>query len=297
MNTVLIKEFLLIAQEKNITNVAKLCFTAPSVISRHLSQLEKTLGVTLVYRNTHDVRLTEPGKMFLERITPLVSEFESIVRDIAGDRQLDLRIAVRYTNAFPKLYRYIEEFKKEYPDVNVICTHHENLIDAITNNQTDMIFDLYNPETYSNRLSSIVMDDIPILLGADSKYDALLASNAVKMLKDFELIIPSIASTPGVQSVMDSLSKYTRLRFSKITEAETLEDTVISLTTGKRAALMPANYRHVFPENISFHKMPFLPSVTLEATWSPKNKNQNVTRLIRIMRSRKFENTQEKGRL
>lgn len=47
----------------------------PSV-SRIISKLEKDLGLQLLVRSTHDVRLTEAGEEYLVRIEPILVELE-----------------------------------------------------------------------------------------------------------------------------------------------------------------------------------------------------------------------------
>ena len=59
-------EFLLLTSNLNLTETAKSFFVSQSVLSNHISGLEKELGIRLFVRDRHSVRLTEAGSLFLE---------------------------------------------------------------------------------------------------------------------------------------------------------------------------------------------------------------------------------------
>ena len=58
-------EFLLLTSNLNFTETAKSFFVSQSVLSNHISGLEKELGIRLFVRDRHSVRLTEAGSLFL----------------------------------------------------------------------------------------------------------------------------------------------------------------------------------------------------------------------------------------
>lgn len=73
---------------KSLSKAAeKLSLTQPA-ISKHIRNLETAFGVELFRRGTAGVELTEAGKLFLERITPVVEAIDAIEEEM---RQLTER--------------------------------------------------------------------------------------------------------------------------------------------------------------------------------------------------------------
>ena len=67
-------EFLLLTSNLNFTETAKSFFVSQSVLSNHISGLEKELGIRLFVRDRHSVRLTEAGSLFLEDAQKIVGD-------------------------------------------------------------------------------------------------------------------------------------------------------------------------------------------------------------------------------
>lgn len=67
-----LKYFLLVAREENITRAANLLHLTQPTLSRQLMQLEEELGVKLFDRGRHSVRLTEDGLRLKQRAQEIV---------------------------------------------------------------------------------------------------------------------------------------------------------------------------------------------------------------------------------
>ncbi|MFQ7172209.1 MAG: LysR family transcriptional regulator [Thomasclavelia ramosa] len=68
-----LKYFLMVAREENITRAASLLHITQPTLSRQLIQLEEELGVTLFLRNKHRITLTEDGMLLRRRAEEIVS--------------------------------------------------------------------------------------------------------------------------------------------------------------------------------------------------------------------------------
>ncbi len=58
-----LRYFLTVAREENITRAAELLHVSQPAVSRQLAQLEDELGVKLFVRSNHHITLTEDGLM------------------------------------------------------------------------------------------------------------------------------------------------------------------------------------------------------------------------------------------
>lgn len=66
MDTEQLKCFISVAQTLSFTEAAKQNYITQPAISRQISELERSLGVKLLYRTRHTVSLTDEGKEFLQ---------------------------------------------------------------------------------------------------------------------------------------------------------------------------------------------------------------------------------------
>ena len=67
-----LRYFLMVAREENITKAAELLHITQPTLSRQLMQLEDELGTKLFRRSNHSIRLTEDGMLLKRRAQELV---------------------------------------------------------------------------------------------------------------------------------------------------------------------------------------------------------------------------------
>ena len=67
-----LKYFLMVAREENITKAANLLHITQPTLSRQLIQLEEELGRTLFHRSKHRVVLTEDGMLLKRRAQEII---------------------------------------------------------------------------------------------------------------------------------------------------------------------------------------------------------------------------------
>lgn len=87
-----LRYFLAVAEEGNITWAAQLLRISQPTLSRQLKQLEEELGVTLFERGSHTITLTEEGRLLRERAQTIVSladkaeyELKQSKTELSGD--------------------------------------------------------------------------------------------------------------------------------------------------------------------------------------------------------------------
>jgi DNA-binding transcriptional LysR family regulator len=93
-----------------------------SVVSRHVSALEKHLGVQLLYRSTHNVRATEAGERFYAYCKDLeeVAEQAVAVATAAGEQPRGLlRITLPQTLVVSPVGALLTRFQRKYADVQL----------------------------------------------------------------------------------------------------------------------------------------------------------------------------------
>lgn len=113
--------FLRIAEEGNITRAAEKLYIAQPHLSNHLKLLENELGVKLVERNTHRIKLTNAGEVLRHRalqILELVNSTVKELKDIEDGLKGTLSIGTISSAGDIILPDIIYNFHTQYPNVN-----------------------------------------------------------------------------------------------------------------------------------------------------------------------------------
>ena len=113
-----LKYFLVVAREENITRAAALLHVTQPTLSRQLMQLEEKLGVKLFRRGKYHVSLTEDGMLLRRRAQEIVEladkteqEFQRQEGELAGD----ISIGTGESNSMTDLSRKIADFRAGHP--------------------------------------------------------------------------------------------------------------------------------------------------------------------------------------
>jgi DNA-binding transcriptional LysR family regulator len=110
--------FVEVARTKSFRRAAEALEMPHSTLSRHISELEKTIGLRLLNRSTRKVELTEAGEVYFKRCQSIVEEarvaHESLL-DVAERPTGTLRVSMPADLATGYLAPIIAEFAKTYP--------------------------------------------------------------------------------------------------------------------------------------------------------------------------------------
>lgn len=120
MDSRILKYFLAVATEKNITRAADILYITQPTLSRQLTQLENEIGSQLFIRGKRKVELTEAGILFKKRAEEIIELMEKAERELKEQKLLiNGEIAIgagemESTKIFPSLFK---KFKTEFPNV------------------------------------------------------------------------------------------------------------------------------------------------------------------------------------
>lgn len=113
---------------------AQLGATQPTV-SRRLKALEAALGVRLLQRSTHALRLTDDGARCVERAQALLDGWQAMeaeLRDEDGAVEGQLRVVVPHAFGQQQLIAPLERFLAEHPRVSVEWLLRDDLQSLVT---------------------------------------------------------------------------------------------------------------------------------------------------------------------
>ena len=114
--------FIEVARYKNFSKAAEMMYLSQPSISRAIKELETQFGVTLFYRDTRFVELTDAGELILKQAQTIVSSFQNITAQLGGLKRMEtgkIYIGVPPITAVTAFSYLLDSFKNEYPNIHI----------------------------------------------------------------------------------------------------------------------------------------------------------------------------------
>ena len=130
----LVETFVRIVDAGSLSAAARALATTQPTISRRLKALEKSLGVRLLQRSTHAMKLTDDGMRCYARAKELIAgwqEFESEIRGAVDEPVGMLRVIAPHAFGQQQLVAPLAEYLARYPRMTVDWTLHDRTPDFI----------------------------------------------------------------------------------------------------------------------------------------------------------------------
>ena len=134
MEIATLRLFVQVMHRRGFTEVAKTERVAPSSVSRAIAGLERELGIRLFQRNTRKLEPTEAGRVYFERIAPLLDEIDSaalMAADITETPKGLLRVTAPSVYAQMCIVPLLPKLHARYPDLSVELLMSDAYLDLI----------------------------------------------------------------------------------------------------------------------------------------------------------------------
>lgn len=137
-----LREYLVLASERNFTSAASKLFISQSTLSRHISSLEEGLGVTLFERNSRQVILTEAGKAVLDDFSTIVDTYDVLLSRISktSEKTEAVRVGILDSDRTDFIDPLLRGFSEHHPSIEpvlTICSVAE-VIEGLLNDRFDV---------------------------------------------------------------------------------------------------------------------------------------------------------------
>ena len=130
-----LRAFARIAELGSISGAARSLRMPKSSASRALVRLEEAIGAVLIERSTRHLRMTDAGLLLqrhARRILDDVGEAENAIGGLVGQPRGNLRVSVPFTFATGPLADALPAFLAMYPDVRVLLTIDNRVVDLLS---------------------------------------------------------------------------------------------------------------------------------------------------------------------
>lgn len=142
-NLSLYRIFYTVAKTGNISKASKELFISQPAISKSISKLEASMNVTLFYRTSRGVVLTEEGRILYKAASSAFDTLEAAGERIDKIKTLGIghvRIGVSSTLCKYLLLPYLKAFLEKYPHIKITIACHSTFetLEALEENKIDI---------------------------------------------------------------------------------------------------------------------------------------------------------------
>ena len=126
--------FIEVMRAQSFTEVAASRRVAPSSVSRAINRLETELGVRLFQRNSRNLRPTEAGRLYYQRVSPMVEELHAAAQmavDATSEPQGKLRITAPTVYGNHYITPLLAKLNERYPTLSVDLFLTDSYVDLI----------------------------------------------------------------------------------------------------------------------------------------------------------------------
>ncbi len=129
-----IQAFVAVADAGGLSPAASRLGVSKSIVSRRLARLEKSLGTTLLTRNTRGATLTEAGATFREHATRIAGEADA-ARDAlspTGTVRGRLRVSAPLSFSATHFAPVLAELATRYPELEIQASFSDRKVDLVS---------------------------------------------------------------------------------------------------------------------------------------------------------------------
>jgi DNA-binding transcriptional LysR family regulator len=147
-----IKVFRQVIESGSFVAAAERLDLSPAMVSKHVMQVEKRLGVRLLNRNSRTLSVTEPGRVYYERCKTILDDLEETELELGAlgtAARGTLRISCPSWFAGQRLADALAEFRRRYPEIVVDISFEDRKVDLVEEG-----YDLTLRVTFGDSLSA-----------------------------------------------------------------------------------------------------------------------------------------------
>lgn len=170
-----LRYFSKVAELHSFSEASRQLNITQGTLSQQIKQLEGELGVELLVRDTHNVRLTDVGEAILPQVLHTLADAEDCVNRIRDVKHLTQGVLnIGSTHSFmPLMKETVLQFMRNYPGVklHIHCGSMDQLLTMLQDQSIDVALS-YKPSThhgdidshilFDNRLAVVVADTHPL---------------------------------------------------------------------------------------------------------------------------------------
>ena len=155
VNLELYKIFVVVANELNVTKANEKLNISQPAVTKHIKNLENTIGITLFKRSNNGLELTEMGLELYESLKNPINEIIKIDNNFSKEKTVNIGSHNHLLNII--FGECIHKFYLEYSNINLNlkCLETNEMLEMLENRELDIVF--------SKKVNNFKLDDLEYL--------------------------------------------------------------------------------------------------------------------------------------
>lgn len=163
-----LNEFITLATLLNYSKAANQLYLTQPALSRHIHDLEQTLGTQLFIRDTHNVHLTSVGEIFLKEAQEIIQRYNhalDLIKEVSSTSTGELKIGFLGTASQSFLSDFVMGFTASHPQIKLSMTSDalDILVKQLNDGLTDLAFVTHVDKNYLIGLESKTIMKSPLI--------------------------------------------------------------------------------------------------------------------------------------
>lgn len=286
-----LNEFITLATLLNYSKAANQLYLTQPALSRHIHDLERTLGTQLFIRDTHNVHLTSIGELFLREAQEIVSRYNhalDLVKEVSSLSTGELKIGFLGVASQSFISDFVIGFTASHPQIKLTMTC--DILDVLVRQLNEGITDLAIV-THVDRNYLIGLESETIL---KSRLMAILhpchpladrETLSFRDLSGFPMINFDNATNPIVSDYIKQLFKRVGASFNLVREIPNIETAAFCVSVNEGIFLAP---EYLLPAMNSLAAIPLVEDyayISLNLIWKKKNPNISIPIFVDAFRT------------
>lgn len=252
-----IRYFLALATELNYTRAASQLNISQPPLTRHIQQLEHSIGVMLFERSTRGVALTQAGKIFLEEARKIVALADQAVNKtkLAHQGQIGrLDIGIFGSSTISVIPTLLIELRKTHPDIVISLqnTTKTQQIEGVREKHLDIGFNRIYPSVPDLAVETVMLENLYVALHKDHPF-ANNQTIEVKDLVDQPFILFPNNVRPSFADNVITLCTNAGFTPNVVHDVEDIFTAVALISAGLGIAIVPESAISLRLSNVSYH--------------------------------------------
>jgi LysR family transcriptional regulator, benzoate and cis,cis-muconate-responsive activator of ben and cat genes len=292
-----IRYFLALATELNYTRAASQLNISQPPLTRHIQQLEHSIGVMLFDRSTRGVALTQAGKIFLEEARKIVALADQAVNKtkLAHQGQIGrLDIGIFGSSTISVIPTLLTELRKSYPDIIISLqnTTKTQQIDGVREKHLDIGFNRIYPSVPDLAVETVMIEDLYVALHKDHPF----ANNQTIEVKDLVhqpfILFPNNVR-PSFADTVIMLCSNAGFTPNVVHDVEDIFTAIALISAGLGIAIVPESAISLRLSNVRYYLLDAKEAkVDLSCVYRPDNKSPALLAFleaVHLLRSGKLK--------
>lgn len=286
----LVRYFVAVAEELNVTRAAERLHTAQPSLSQQIRQLEEMIGTPLFYRDKHRLSLTETGQIFLPGAREILATAERVFAEtrIAARKEIGTVVIGMVPGPERRVFsNLLPLLLKHYPDIKIhlrTLTAPEQ-IQALLRREITAGF-LRGPIDSDEIASDIYMrDDVVAVLPVTNPL-AEMEKIPVHRLAEIPLIPISSDVAPAIHNVTAEMESRTGVKFKVGFCTENLMTTLNAVAAGFGYSFLASYVEEIVPKGVVTRPIDLDPTPTLDLLFAYRRDDRlpALERLVSLVR-------------